>query len=167
MSSPGESVEQAEADYNTFVSMNEEAATKDQVDFWVAGNTGYSDKALAELAAALHAVVDSTSPTHRRFQVWNWKNPRLVANHVLGGTEKRIFWIGSRRSNFSSATSLQQFCECLPVPRVWAVAVPPGYRPHMISHMPEVRRFLRLRWLQALVARTSCLSFSSLQSQET
>lgn len=87
MSSPGESVEQAEADYSTFVSMNEEAASKDQVDFWLAVNTGYSDKALAEFAAALHAVVDSTSPTHRGFQVWNWKNPRLVVKHVHGERE--------------------------------------------------------------------------------
>jgi hypothetical protein len=87
MSSPGESEEQAEADYNTFVSMNEDAATNDQVNFWLAGGTGYSDKALAEFAAALHAVVDSTSPTHRGFQVWNWKNPRMVAKHVYGERE--------------------------------------------------------------------------------
>ena len=87
MSSPGESEEHAEADYNTFVSMNEDAATNDQVNFWLAGGTGYSDKALAEFAAALHAVVDSTSPTHRGFQVWNWKNPLLVAKHVYGERE--------------------------------------------------------------------------------
>ena len=30
-----------------------------------------------------------------------------------------------------------------------ASAVPPGYRPHMIRICPELRRFLRLRWLQA------------------
>jgi RHS repeat-associated protein len=62
--SPGESVSQAEANYSTFVSMNEDQATKDQVNFWLAGNSGYSDKALTQFAAALHAILDSTSPAH-------------------------------------------------------------------------------------------------------
>jgi RHS repeat-associated protein len=82
MRGPGQSVEEAQADYNKFVSMNEDEATKDQINFWLAGNPGYSDKALAEFAAALHAVLDSTSPAHAGFQLWEWWNPRLVRRHT-------------------------------------------------------------------------------------
>jgi hypothetical protein len=79
---PGESVEQAEAKYNTFVSMNEAEATKDQINFWLAGNPGYSDKALAEFAAALHAILDSTSPANAGFQLWDWTKLGLVRRHT-------------------------------------------------------------------------------------
>ena len=82
MRGPGESVEEAQADYSTFVSMNEDQATKDQVNFWLAGNPGYSDKALTEFGAALHAILDSTSPAHAGFQVWDWTNLALVLKHT-------------------------------------------------------------------------------------
>jgi RHS repeat-associated protein len=81
MRGPGQSVGEAEADFNDFVSMNEDQAMKTQVSFWLSGKTGFSEKALAEFAAALHAIEDSTSPAHAGFQLWEWYNPKLVWQH--------------------------------------------------------------------------------------
>jgi hypothetical protein len=83
MSAPGQTGlgGDAEADFNDFVSMNEDQAMKTQISFWLSGKTGFSDKALEEFAAALHAIEDSTSPAHAGFQVWEWWNPRLVWQH--------------------------------------------------------------------------------------
>jgi RHS repeat-associated protein len=81
MRGPGQSVAEAESEYNDFVSNNEDQAMKTQISFWLSGGKGYSDKALAEFAAALHAVEDSTSPAHAGFQVWEWYNPKLVWQH--------------------------------------------------------------------------------------
>jgi RHS repeat-associated protein len=88
MRGPGESVSHAEAEYNAFVALNEDEATRDQINFWVHGNSGYSDKALAEFAAALHAILDSTSPAHSGFQVWDWRNYWMVKAHI--NTESTI-----------------------------------------------------------------------------
>jgi hypothetical protein len=81
MRGPDQTVTEAEQLYDDFVANNEDMATQTQVQFWLAGNPGYSNKALAEFAAALHAILDSTSPAHAGFQVWNWRNPALVWNH--------------------------------------------------------------------------------------
>ena len=81
MRGPGQSVAEAESEYNDFVSNNEDQAMKTQISFWVSGGKGYSDKALAEFAAALHAIEDSTSPAHAGFQLWEWYNPKLVWQH--------------------------------------------------------------------------------------
>jgi hypothetical protein len=51
------------------------------VNFWLAGNPSLSNNALAKFAAALHAILDSTSPAHAGFQVWEWWNPALVWRH--------------------------------------------------------------------------------------
>ena len=56
MRGPGQSVAEAQQDFNDFVSLNEDDAMKTQISFWLSGKTGYSDKALAEFAAALHAI---------------------------------------------------------------------------------------------------------------
>jgi hypothetical protein len=40
-----------------------------------------SDEALADFGRALHAILDSTSPAHAGFQVWDWRNPALVLRH--------------------------------------------------------------------------------------
>jgi RHS repeat-associated protein len=74
MRAPWESVAEAEAEYQDFVSTNEDAATKAQVNFWIAGNPGFSNDALKKFALALHAILDSTSPAHAGFQVWDWRN---------------------------------------------------------------------------------------------
>jgi RHS repeat-associated protein len=81
MRGPDQSVSQAEQLYNDFIAVNENIATQTQIQFWLAGNPRYSDKALAAFAAALHAILDSTSPAHAGFQVWDWRNPALVWNH--------------------------------------------------------------------------------------
>jgi hypothetical protein len=47
-----------------------------------------SPASLEAFGAALHAVLDSTSPTHAGFQKWDWRNPSLVRNHING--EKTI-----------------------------------------------------------------------------
>jgi len=88
MSSPGQTTGQAEAQYNEFVQQNEDQATQAQVKFWLAGNSGLSKSALAKFAAALHAILDSTSPAHAGFQTWDWRNPVLVRTHIL--TESSI-----------------------------------------------------------------------------
>jgi hypothetical protein len=72
MRAPGQSVAEAQQEYDDFVSMNEDQATRTQINFWAAGNPGLSNDALAQFAAALHAVLDSTSPAHSGFQVWEW-----------------------------------------------------------------------------------------------
>jgi RHS repeat-associated protein len=72
MRAPGQSVTEAQQEYEDFVSMNEDQATRTQIDFWAAGNPGLSNDALAQFAAALHAVLDSTSPAHSGFQAWEW-----------------------------------------------------------------------------------------------
>jgi RHS repeat-associated protein len=81
MSAPGQSAAEAEVNFQDFVSVKEDEAMTIQIGFWLAGNQGLSDKALAEFGAALHDIVDSTSPAHEGFQVWNWKDPVLVARH--------------------------------------------------------------------------------------
>ena len=83
MRGPGQTVEQAEGQYNDFVSGTEEAAQNAQVQFWLNNpdSTELSDEALARFAMVLHAVVDSTSPAHAGFQLWDWRNPSLVWRH--------------------------------------------------------------------------------------
>jgi RHS repeat-associated protein len=82
MRAPGQSVADAEADYQNFVSTNEDAAAKAQISFWIAGNPGFSNDALKKFALALHAVLDSTSPAHAGFQVWDWRNYPQVRQHI-------------------------------------------------------------------------------------
>jgi RHS repeat-associated protein len=76
MRAPGQSVAEAQQEFHDFVEANEDQAFKTQVNFWAAGNPGMSNDALAEFAAALHAVLDSTSPAHAGFQVWEWRHFR-------------------------------------------------------------------------------------------
>jgi hypothetical protein len=76
MRDSGQSVAEAESDYNYFVSLNEDEATRIQIGFWAAGNQGFSNNALAEFALALHAILDSTSPSHAGFQVWELSHLR-------------------------------------------------------------------------------------------
>jgi RHS repeat-associated protein len=84
MRGPGQTVEQAEALYNGFVSGQVQAAQEAQIKFWMAnpGSHSLSDEALVHFAMALHAVDDSTSPAHAGFQYWNWINPFLVRRHT-------------------------------------------------------------------------------------
>jgi RHS repeat-associated protein len=81
MRGPGQSVDDAQAEYQDFVSLNEDMAFQTQMNFWAAGNPGLSNDALAEFGAALHAIEDSTSPAHAGFQVWEWWKPALVWKH--------------------------------------------------------------------------------------
>lgn len=81
MRGPGQSVADTQAEYQDFVSTNEDQATSTQINFWAASNPGLSNDALAKFAAALRAVLDSTSPAHAGFQVWQWWNPVLVWKH--------------------------------------------------------------------------------------
>ncbi len=78
---PGQSIAEAAASFEQFVGMKENAATRTQTSFWLAGNPQLSDKALANFAASLHAILDTNSPAHWGFQVWNVYDPVLVAKH--------------------------------------------------------------------------------------
>jgi hypothetical protein len=71
MRAPGQTVEQAEAQYNDFVSGEVQAAQEAQIKFWSANpdSKGLSNEALSHFAMALHAVVDSTSPCSRGFSI--------------------------------------------------------------------------------------------------
>jgi RHS repeat-associated protein len=88
MRAPGQTVAAADSKYEAFVSGNEGQAAKTQIKFWKAGNPGLSNDALAQFGLALHAILDSTSPAHAGFQVWNWRNPKLINMHHQ--TEKSI-----------------------------------------------------------------------------
>ncbi len=74
-------MDDAKAEYDAFVSLNEDMAFQTQMSFWAAANPGLSDDALAEFAVALHAIEDSTSPAHAGFQEWDWWNPMGVWQH--------------------------------------------------------------------------------------
>ncbi|HWF38443.1 MAG TPA: hypothetical protein VG322_07985 [Candidatus Acidoferrales bacterium] len=84
MRGPGQTVEQAEAQYDDFVSGQVQAAQEAQIKFWEAnpGSSSLSDEALRHFAMALHALTDSTSPAHAGFQLWDWRNPFLVWRHI-------------------------------------------------------------------------------------
>ena len=76
MRSTSETVEQAQSEYNKFVSDSEASAAQDQVNFWKqmtpdaepSGVNGLSSTALSDFGLALHALTDSTSPAHMGFQ---------------------------------------------------------------------------------------------------
>jgi hypothetical protein len=79
-----QTVEQAQAKYEDFVSGMEESAQKAQWTFWLSDpdNTeSLSDEALARFGEALHAVLDSTSPAHAGFQKWDWSPAHMLAHH--------------------------------------------------------------------------------------
>jgi RHS repeat-associated protein len=90
MRSDSETVQQAQSEYNKFVSDSEAAAAQDQVNFWKqmtpdvepSGINGLSSDALSEFGLALHAVTDSTSPAHIGFQEWKWDDPMGVLDHI-------------------------------------------------------------------------------------
>jgi RHS repeat-associated protein len=89
MRSDSETVQQAESEYNKFVSDSETSAAQDQVNFWKqmspdanpSGVDGLSSTALSDFGLALHAVADSTSPAHIGFQEWKWYDPMGVWDH--------------------------------------------------------------------------------------
>ena len=85
MRGPDQTVEQAQAQYNDFVSGEESAAQSAQLQFWMADpDNKLDDLSAASLEAfgqALHAILDSTSPAHAGFQKWDWRNPALVWRH--------------------------------------------------------------------------------------
>jgi RHS repeat-associated protein len=84
MRSPDQTVEQAESQFNDFVSGSETSAQTAEWTFWLndPDNAGsLSDEALARFGEALHAILDSTSPAHAGFQKWDWRNPALVIRH--------------------------------------------------------------------------------------
>lgn len=75
MRGPDQTVEQAQGQYNDFVSGEESAAQNAQLQFWMADPDNkldnLSDASLAAFGTALHAIEDSLSPAHSGFQVWN------------------------------------------------------------------------------------------------
>ncbi len=84
MRGPNQTVEQAQGQFNDFVSGTETSAQTAEWTFWLndPDNAGsLSDEALARFAEALHAILDSTSPAHAGFQKWDWRNPGLIIAH--------------------------------------------------------------------------------------
>jgi RHS repeat-associated protein len=84
MRGPNQTVEQAQGQFNDFVSGTETSAQTAEWTFWLndPDNAGsLSDEALARFGEALHAVLDQTSPAHAGFQKWDWRNPSLVIAH--------------------------------------------------------------------------------------
>jgi hypothetical protein len=81
MRAPDQTVAQAEGQYNNFVN-SEESDARDLEKEWL--NPGeeatLSPAALGDFAHALHAILDSTSPAHAGFQVWDY-NPIHVMQH--------------------------------------------------------------------------------------
>jgi RHS repeat-associated protein len=86
MRGPDQTVEQAQTQFNDFVESSEQSAQNAQMRFWMNDpdaneDHALSDQALADFASALHAILDSTSPAHEGFQVWDWRNPALIVRH--------------------------------------------------------------------------------------
>jgi RHS repeat-associated protein len=86
MRGPGQTVEEAQTQFNDFVESSEQSAQNAQMRFWMNDRDAdddhaLSDQALADFASALHAILDSTSPAHEGFQVWDWRNPALIRRH--------------------------------------------------------------------------------------
>lgn len=75
MRGPDQTVDQAQAQYNDFVSGEETGAQNAQLQFWMADPDNkldnLSDASLEAFGQALHAILDSTSPAHAGFQEWN------------------------------------------------------------------------------------------------
>ena len=69
--------------YRDFVAANLNEARKLQISFWGAGNPGISNDALAKFALALHAILDSTSPLHEGFQLWDVRRPAFWFKHAF------------------------------------------------------------------------------------
>jgi hypothetical protein len=92
MRSPGETMAQAETQYNNFVSASETQAQNAQMQFWMADPDNkldnLSEASLEAFGEALHAVLDSTSPAHSGFQEWYWMNLFAVHRHI--NAEKTI-----------------------------------------------------------------------------
>ena len=83
MRGPDQTVAQAEAQYNGFVSSKESLA-KDLQSVLTDPDSPTSSldpDALAVFAEALHAILDSTSPAHAGFQKWDWRNPLVYRHH--------------------------------------------------------------------------------------
>jgi hypothetical protein len=79
LSSPGQTAAEAAQKFSDFVSGSEADAQTIQIQFWLSDpdsalDNQLSDSALAAFGLALHDIVDSTSPAHAGFQLWNWKN---------------------------------------------------------------------------------------------
>lgn len=81
MRAPDQTVAQAEGQYNNFVN-SEESDARDLEREWLNPDeeATLSPAALADFAHALHAILDSTSPAHAGFQVWDY-NPIHVMQH--------------------------------------------------------------------------------------
>jgi hypothetical protein len=74
MRAPDQSVEDARAAYDDFVSTELDKAYVTQFYFEdnQPGGDGLKPDALVAFGKALHAILDSTSPAHEGFQVWNY-----------------------------------------------------------------------------------------------
>ena len=83
MRGPDQTVDQAQSQYNDFVTGAENKASdlqNVQIDPDEQGKV-FSPESLAAFGQALHAILDSTSPAHAGFQKWDWRNPALVVRH--------------------------------------------------------------------------------------
>jgi hypothetical protein len=74
MRGPDQTIDQAQAQFNDFVSGEETGAPNAQLQFWMADPDNKLDNlsaaSLEAFGQALHAILDSTSPAHAGFQKW-------------------------------------------------------------------------------------------------
>jgi RHS repeat-associated protein len=80
MRSPWQSPEEARSLYLDFISGQISKAHAAQVNWCKEGKSGYSPDALYDIGLVLHAVADSTSPSHASFQEWNPMDPSSWLN---------------------------------------------------------------------------------------
>jgi len=134
MRSPTETIDQAQTDYNNFVSNSEDAATNLQVQFWQqqtpdsepSGIDGVSGDALSKFGLALHAVTDSTSPAHIGFQEWNWQDPMGVLDHVQ--TESTI---SPQQMQHAVSVAQSAFRKTFGDYWFWMATTPPAAKEHV------------------------------------
>ena len=77
-----ETVAEARANWRRFIVSNINWAREEQDKWYKACKKGYSPDALWYIGRALHAVSDSTSPSHKGFQKWDPLDLTGVARHV-------------------------------------------------------------------------------------
>jgi hypothetical protein len=83
MRSRAETVQEAQTDWRRFIANNMNLATEEQDKWYKACKKGYSPDALWYIGLALHAASDSTSPSHKGFQIWDPLDLGGVAKHIL------------------------------------------------------------------------------------
>lgn len=97
---PGQTVEEARSQMNNFV----EEKVKEYKTLMSQGKT---EEAYSRLGEAMHPIMDSSSPSHEGFQVWQGvSGPREVGEAIIHGAKESV--ISNERLN-RTTTLIREF----------------------------------------------------------